>query len=93
VQRSKQSKRFLFFRGKFFGRTAKKQENSVSCKHRRACKLNGRCRILSPFWQITSKLLMYEPIGEGVACRYQFPMQLGDIVAACFPPFAQEWQM
>ena len=36
---------------------------------------------------------MYEPIGEGVACRYQFPMQLGDIVAARFPPFAEEWQM
>ncbi len=36
---------------------------------------------------------MHEPIREGVACRYQFPMQLGDIVAASFPPFAEEWQM
>jgi len=83
----------LVFRGKFFGRTAKKKENSVSCKHRRAWKLNGRCRILSPSWQITGKLLMHEPIGEWVACRYQFSMQLGDIVAACFPAFAQVWQM
>src|SRR5260370_42655791 len=93
VQRPKQSQRFLFFRGKFFGRTAKKKEHSVSCKHRRVWKLNGSLRILSPFWQVTSKLLMHEPIGEGVACRYQFPMQLGDIVAARFLPFAQEWQM
>src|SRR5258708_1885576 len=91
VQRPEQSKRFLFFRGKFFGRTAKKKENSVSCKHRRAWKLNGSLRILSPFWQVTSKLLMHEPIGEGVACRYQFPVQLGDIVAAAFPPLPEEW--
>jgi hypothetical protein len=46
VQRSKQLKRFLFFRRKLFCRTAKKKENSMSCKNRRTRKQIGSVGIL-----------------------------------------------
>src|SRR6266699_1824077 len=82
VQRPKELKRLLFFQGKLFGWTAKKKENSMSCKYWRTCKLIGSLGILPSFWKETNKLFIDRPIRMSVETSYQFPIQLSDIVAA-----------
>ncbi len=92
VQRLEQRQRFLFV-GLQFRRSAKKQEDSLSCEHRRPWKLIGSLGVLPPLGKVTNHLLVHHLVGQGSAKSDQFPMQLSDIMTARFPSLSEVGQV
>ena len=76
-----------------FGGSTKKQENRLSCKHRRARKQIGSVGLLPSFWQQANQLLIHGSLRVGGATGHEFPVQLSDIVAACFPALAEKGEV
>lgn len=84
MELTKHEQGLLLFNTQFFQSTQKK-ENRMPCKHRRTRKRRGSFGILPSFWKQANQLLIHCMIRVGVAIGDQFPMQLSNIVAACFP--------
>src|SRR5205807_8675535 len=57
----------------------------ISCKHSGAWKLAVRGTLLPAFWKVTNQLPVDVAVGDDVTWVAQLPMELSNIVAACFP--------